>query len=97
MIQENEAITLFLCLGTLTFIIINHVKLKSLPKIKLLIASFIFFSLGWFFTVFEHIIFEEIFNLIEHLCYLSSSIILGIWTVFAFQKKGLENESSRIN
>jgi hypothetical protein len=88
MIQENELMTLMLCVGALFFIIINYVKLKSLPGLRIFIISFIFFTMGWFFTVIEGIIFEEVFNLIEHICYISSSIAIFIWTLILFKKRG---------
>ncbi|MFX1274601.1 MAG: hypothetical protein ACFFBP_17705 [Promethearchaeota archaeon] len=95
MIQENEVITFFLCLGALSFVVITYVRLKTFPKLRVIIVSFILFSLGWFFTIIEGIFFEEISNIIEHLCYLSSSIILGLWTLLAIQKKRDEDESDR--
>lgn len=96
MIQENELMTFMLCLGALFFIIINYVKLKSLPGLKIFISSFILFTMGWFFTVIEGIIFEEVFNLIEHVCYISSSIMVFIWTLILFKKRG-DNEFNRDN
>ena len=89
MIQENELITFILCLGALSFIIINYTKLKSLPGFRIFIISFVLFTMGWHFTVIEGIIFEEIFNFVEHLCYISSSIMLLIWTIIFFKKNSI--------
>ncbi len=96
MIQENELITFILCLGALFFIIINYGKLKSLPSLKIFLISFTLFTMGWFFTVIEGLIFEELFNLFEHLCYISSSIMMFIWTLIFFKKRG-GNEFNRDN
>ncbi len=96
MIQENELITFILCLGALFFIIINYVKLKSLPGLRIFIISFTLFTMGWFFTVIEGVIFEETFNLIEHMCYICSSIMMIIWTLIFFKKRSV-NEFNRDN
>jgi len=96
MIQENELITFILCLGALFFIIINYGKLKSLPGLRIFIISFTLFTMGWFFTVIEGIIFEETFNLIEHVCYICSSVMIFIWTLIIFKKR-VVNEFNRDN
>lgn len=88
MIQENELITLILCLVALFFAISNYVQLKSLPGLKIFITSFTLFTMGWFFTVIEGIIFEEVFNIIEHVCYICSSLTMFIWAIVFFKKRG---------
>ncbi len=88
MIQENELITFILCVGALTFFLINYSKMRSLPASLIFIISFILFSMGWFFTVIEGIIFEDIFNLIEHVCYICSSLMMLIWALIFFKKRG---------
>jgi len=88
MIQENELITFILCLVVLFFITINYVKLKSLPGLRIFIISFTLFTIGWFCTVIEGIVFEEAFNLIEHVCYICSAIMMLIWTLILFKKRG---------
>ncbi len=87
MIQENELITLIFCIGVLFFGLINYVKLKYLPGLRIFIISFILFTMGWFFTVIEGIIFEEVFNIIEHICYICSSTMMLIWVIIFFKKR----------
>lgn len=94
MIQENELIIFILCFGALLFVFINYGKLKSLPALRIFIISFILFTFGWFFTVIEGVIFEDFFNLIEHLCYILSSIMMIIWIVIFFKRRG-GNEFNR--
>ena len=88
MIQENELITFILCVGALTFFLINYLKMRSLPALLIFMISFIFFLMGWFFTVIEGVIFEDIFNLIEHVCYICSSLMMLIWALIFFKKRG---------
>ncbi len=94
MIEQDELITFLLCFLPLTFILLNYKRVRSLPGSRFFLFSFIFFTMGWFFTVFEGILFEDLFNLIEHVCYLCSSLIMLIWTIIYFKKRG-ENESNR--
>ena len=97
MIQENELITLIFCVVTLAFLLINYGKLKKLPLLRVFTISYILFSIGWLFTVLEGLVFESIFNILEHLCYVTSAILLFIWIVIVFYKKEEKSESNRIN
>jgi len=87
MIQENELITFLLCFAPLTFIVLNYGRWKNLPGSKIFIVSFILFTFGWFFTVIEGIFFEVLFNLLEHLCYICSSLMLVIWTIIYYKRR----------
>ena len=88
MIQENELITLIFCIVVLFFAIYNYKKLKPLPELKMFLSSFILFTFGWFFTVIEGLIFEEIFKIIEHACYISSALTIVFWAIIYFKKRG---------
>ncbi|TFF99866.1 MAG: hypothetical protein EU541_03815 [Promethearchaeota archaeon] len=86
MIEENEVITLLLGIGTLTFVILNYAKLKELPNFQILITSFIIFLVGWNFTVFEGYFFPNLFNILEHICYLIGSILILFWLIKSYKK-----------
>ncbi len=88
MIQENELLTFFLCLVTLAFIIINHERISVIPRFKIFIVAYVFFSLGWGFTVIEGIILGDFFNLIEHVSYLISAVTFLIWIIISLPKRG---------
>jgi len=79
MIQQNEIITLIISIATWIFIFINHSKLKNIPAFKLLLTSFIFLSIGWILTILEGYFLGKILNLIEHLCYAVSALIIVFW------------------
>lgn len=92
MIQENEFITFMICLGVLIFFTVNYQKLRKISGSRMLFISFTLYTCGWFFTVIEGIIFEEIFNFIEHICYISSSGVMVVWIVILFwRKKNIES------
>ena len=87
MIQENELVTFMICIGVLLFFIVNYQKLKKLSGYSLFLTSFILYTCAWCFTVIEGIIFEEVFNLIEHICYISSSSFMVVWILIVFWKR----------
>ena len=87
MIQENEFITFVICVGVLIFFIVNYQKLKKLIGYKLFLTSFILYTCAWCFTVIEGFILEVVFNFIEHLCYISSSVAMVSWILIAFRKR----------
>lgn len=87
MVQENEIITLLLGIGLLMLIIYNYSNLKNLDSFTLLFGSIVIAIIGWGLTILEEFYFEEFLNLLEHLCYLLSTIFLVIWIWIIFKKK----------
>jgi len=94
MIEQDELITFLLCFLPLTFILLNYTRVRSLPGSRVFLFSFSFFTMGWFFTNFEGILFNDLFNLIEHVCCLCSSLLMLIWVIIYFKKRR-ENEYNR--
>jgi hypothetical protein len=88
MIQENEAITLLLGLGGLIFILANRLQLKHLPASKIFIAGYYVLLAGWALTILEGFFWGEILNLIEHICYTSSAVLMAVWSWMVFGKEG---------
>ena len=87
MFLENEIVMIILGFATLIFILINHKKLKQFPSSVIFLSSFYVLFAGWIFTVLEGIIFNELFNLLEHLSYALSAVLLTVcWLVF-YKKK----------
>jgi hypothetical protein len=78
-IQENEVIMMILSLGVMAAIIINREQLKTLQNSKLLLISFIFFTLASLFTNLEAVFWPEINNILEHLSYVVSAIFISRW------------------
>lgn len=92
MIQENEIVSLLLCLGILSFILINRLQIKRLPSSDTFVYGFYIFTLSRIFTVLEGFFFENFLNLLEHACYAISSLLLLIWfwNVFVKNERGVE-------
>jgi len=87
MIQENEFITLLIGISLLIFIIFNYQKLKTLPAIKILLLGLCVLLVGWFLTILEEFFLEDLLNVLEHICYIFSSIIMAVWFWIVFKQK----------
>jgi len=79
MIQENEIITLLLGIGVMIFILANKQKVKRIPAAKILIAGFYVLLAGWVLTILEGLFWRELLNVLEHICYTASSILVAVW------------------
>jgi len=79
MVHENEVVMLILGIGVLLFIVLNYSQLKRFPAINILIAGFCFTLTGWVFTILEGFMFETLFNLAEHSCYLAGALCVAQW------------------
>ena len=79
MMQENEIITLLLGIGVMIFILANKQKVKRIPAAKILIAGFYVLLAGWVLTVLEGLFWRELLNVLEHICYTASSILMAVW------------------
>ena len=88
MIQENEIITLLLGIGVMIFILANNRKVKRIPVAIILIAGFYVLLAGWVLTILEGLFWKDLLNVLEHICYTSSSILMAVWCwkIFAYKK-----------
>jgi len=79
MIQHNELITFLVGTGVALFIFINRRRIKQLPGSTWLFLSYSVLYVGWTLTIVEGFMMEEIVNLLEHACYMVSSISAALW------------------
>jgi hypothetical protein len=79
MIYTNEVVMLILGLGVVWFVFLNKYKIRRILAWKLLLYAFYFLMAGWFFTVIEGFVLMPFFNLLEHISYSVSSIIMAMW------------------
>lgn len=87
MVEEREIITLLLGVATLGYFSFYRSEIGRLPSSQILFASFIILFVGWSLTVIEAFIWTNILNVLEHVCYSVSSILLATWSWFLFHKK----------
>jgi cell shape-determining protein MreD len=88
MIQQNEIIMLLLGLGCMIFILVNKQKVKRIPVTKTLIAGFYVLLAGYVSTILEGLLWRNFLNVLEHICYTTSSILVAVWCwkIFAYKK-----------
>ena len=88
MVQQNELIMLLLGTGCMVFILINHRRIQRIPMVNILIAGFYVLLVGYVLTVLEGFFLNEVLNIVEHLCYCVSSILMAVWCwkIFAVKK-----------
>jgi hypothetical protein len=79
MLQENEVVMLILGIGVLLFIILNKVHIKKINSWKILFGGYCFLLSGWLFTVLEGFFLEQYLNLLEHICYFISLVMVVFW------------------
>ena len=79
MIQQNEIVMLLLSIGCMIFILTNNQKVKRIPVAKILIAGFYVLLAGYVLTILEGLFWKDFLNVLEHLCYAVSSILMAVW------------------
>ncbi len=79
MIQENEIITLILAVGVLGYFAVSRGRINELPAGKTFVLAFAVLTAGWILTLLEGFFWPEALNLLEHICYAASSILLACW------------------
>jgi len=84
MIQENEIVTLILAMGVFAFFAVRHVRIKEIPAWRTFLLAFVALTAGWALTVLEGFFWSNALNLLEHVCYALSSILLARWCWLAF-------------
>ncbi|MCU4176246.1 hypothetical protein [Carboxylicivirga sp. N1Y90] len=87
MIQEVEIIRLLISLGVLIFLFLRRDQLRVIPFSRLLMTGYLLLVIGWVLTILEGFILPDLLNVIEHICYASSSILLAIWSIMVFKLK----------
>ncbi|UCF98492.1 MAG: hypothetical protein JSV89_02910 [Spirochaetaceae bacterium] len=88
MIQANELILLLFGMGGLIFIRLNNVRLKNLPEMAFLLYGFYSLLAAWAFTVAEGFVWPGTLNVLEHLAYLASALLILVWCVQFVYKGG---------
>ncbi len=84
MLYENEIIMLVFGFLVTLFIGIKFNQLKHIKSYKTLLTGFYLLVAAWFFSNLEEFILAKYLNILEHLFYAASSIIILIWIFKTF-------------
>jgi hypothetical protein len=87
MIQENEIVMLIIGLGVFIFVLGNRPQLKRIPHADWFLPAFYLLLAGWILTVVENILWGEVLNYLEHICYAAASLLLAVWCWKVFRGK----------
>ncbi len=79
MIQENEIVMLALGIGIYIFALGYQSRLERIFEWRFLRYAYQLLLAAWVFTVLEGFFFTETFNIMEHLCYACSTVLLAFW------------------
>ena len=90
-IHGDELIMLLLGLAVLGFIRMNKTRLRTIPEFKVFVSAFFCFLAAWIFTVLEGIFWEDTFNVLEHVLYVSGTALFFIWVLKIGRKNKLES------
>jgi hypothetical protein len=90
-VAHDELIMLIISLAVVIQIVANFNFLKRLPGSSLILSSFALVALSAFCTVAESLVFPEVLNYIEHLSFMTASILLAIWCWHVFGSKKQES------
>ena len=86
-VDESKIIIWIIGVSFLLFLVANRKQMGNLPKNKLFLMGYYILFAGWNFDILETFVLKEFFNLIQHLCFSVSSIILAIWCWLIFVKE----------
>lgn len=87
MFLENEIVMLLLGTGVTVFLLLNVSKIKEIDNYKYLLTSYFILLLAWVSTVVEGLFFQSALNVLEHICYALSMLVLLWWCCVAALRK----------
>jgi hypothetical protein len=88
MIQQNELITFLVGIGVALFILPNRRRILQIPGSPYILLSFAALLAGWGLTVAEGFFLGDLLNLLEHACYMISSVAAAVWCWIVLVRKG---------
>ena len=87
MIASNEVIGLIFSIAVLVFYLWNRPRLRELPAFGILLAAFLSLLVGLVLTILEGLFWQETLNLLEHVGYAVSALLLTLWCWLVFGKR----------
>jgi hypothetical protein len=89
----NEILIGLFLVIVLVFYIFSRKRLSNFPHRKYFELSLASYICSKIFTIVEDIVWEEFFNILEHLCLLIFSIFLTLWIIkMTFQQTEVEEK-----
>jgi len=92
LIQHNELFDAVVAFAVLVFAIVHFRRLSTHPNIKILLFSYGILFVGWVVTILEGVLWPNVLNTVEHICYALSSVLFSLWCWLTF-RPGVRNRS----
>ncbi|MFX0094130.1 MAG: hypothetical protein ACFFBD_20500 [Candidatus Hodarchaeota archaeon] len=86
-INQSEYLILLVGLAILVFIWLNREEIRHLSFRKVLLAAFCVLVVGWILSIIEELLWEELLNFMQHLCFAISSFLVALWSWMTFKKQ----------
>lgn len=80
-IQENELVMLFLGIGVLLYVFKYRKSIQKIPSHQMLTSAYYCFLGAAASTVLEELFLHTLFDYLEHIFYLGSSLFLAFWSI----------------
>jgi len=87
MTLDHEIMVLLLASAVTVFVLRNRRQLSQLPVSPVIMGAFYVLLAGWILTVVEGFFWNQLLNVIEHLCYVASALLLFAWCCLATGKE----------
>ena len=88
---HDELIMLIISLIVVIQVVANFQLLRRVPNHLLLLGSFALVAFSTFCTVVEGLVFPEVLNYLEHLSFMSATILFAVWSGCVFGSKKRES------
>lgn len=80
MLYDNEIVMLILGSAVFLFVQFSKSKIRRIMAWKGLMLAFYFLMAGWLFTILEGVFLEYYFNILEHVSYALSALVMAFWS-----------------
>ncbi len=79
LLSQNELMTLLFGVVGAAFMLLNWALLRRLPRPSLLSAAYLLLVGAWAAANAGNLLWASALGLLEHCCYLASSVLLALW------------------
>jgi uncharacterized membrane protein len=78
-VSQNELMTLLFGIAGAVFIFRNRQLSAHLPRFSFLVTAYLLLVVAWAAACGEGLPWADAFLLLEHCCYLASSVLMAVW------------------
>lgn len=87
MVWVNEVVILLLSVCALAFARLTRVRMERLPSWEVLLTSYYLLVFATVLAVLEGLMWADMIDILEHVCYAGSTLLAAIWCWLALGKE----------